>query len=398
MPIASRTRNPKPGSIVKSHSPSQLKPTTFCRVDLSALRWNLAYLRNTLAAEVQILAVVKANAYGHGDIEITRTLSQNGVRYFGVATVQEGIRLRQAGISDSVIVLGGLYPEEFEALLEHSLTPVVTEPRILRTLDALASARNHCIDCHLKIDTGMGRLGWLADNVHEWLPDLEDLDAVNIHGIMSHFAIAEGVESSSRYRQLAGFRKVLAALREAGHEPVLAHMANSAALLTFPESHFDMVRPGGSLYGIFSHPPLSRNNPLKPVLSWRSRVLQVKRIHRNHPVSYGETFVTTRDSAIATLSVGYADGLKRSLSNKGSVLIRGQRAPIVGLVTMDLTMVDVTDIAGVQQGDEVVLLGTQGQETISAEEVAGWANTISYEILTSISSTIPRYYINEEEA
>lgn len=382
---------------MKSRSFSQLT-STFCRIDLHALRWNLAYLRSLIAPAVKLLAVVKANAYGHGDIEIATTLSKQGVRHFGVATVQEGLRLRQAGISDSIIVLGGLYPDQFAALLEHSLTPVVTEHAILRELEALGSARNRRIECHLKIDTGMGRLGWLADNVHRWLPELKSLAAVKIQGLMSHFAVAEGIDSSSRHRQLARFQKVLAALRQSGHGPVLAHMANSAALLTFPESHLDMVRPGGTLYGIFSHPPLSRDNPLKPVLSWRSRVLQVKQIHRDHPVSYGETFVTTRDSIIATLSVGYADGLKRSLSNKGWVLIRGQRAPIVGLVTMDLTMVDVTDIAGVQQGDEVVLLGTQGREKISAEEMAGWANTISYEILTSISSTIPRTYIDEEEA
>jgi alanine racemase len=375
-----------------------LSTPTFCQIDLNALRWNIEYLRNLLAPEVKILAVVKANAYGHGDIQITRALSKNGVRHFGVATVPEGVRLRQAGISDSIIVLGGLYEEELAALLEYSLTPVVTENHILKKLDAFGSARNHRIECHLKIDTGMGRLGWLADNVHQWLPELSDLDAVKIHGIISHFAIAEGVESSSRHRQLAGFHQVLAALRKAGHEPVLAHMANSAALLTFPESHFDMVRPGGTLYGIFSHPPLAQEHALRPVLSWKSRVLQVKPIRRDHPVSYGETFVTARNSVIATLSVGYADGLKRSLSNKGWVLIRGQRAPIVGLVTMDLTMVDVTDIAGVQQGDEVVLLGTQARENISAEEMASWADTISYEILTSISSNIPRHYIDEEEA
>jgi alanine racemase len=377
---------------------NKLSPPTFCRVDLSVLRSNLNYLRDRVATNVQILAIVKANAYGHGDIQIATALSKSGVRHLGVATVQEGVRLRKAGIKDSIIVLGGLYAEELPTLLQYSLTPVVTETRILQQLDALAAARNQKVDCHLKIDTGMGRLGWLADRVHEWMPDLAALHAVKIRGIMSHFAVAEGVESPSRQRQLAGFRKVLALLRKEGYEPELAHMANSAALLTFPESHFDMVRPGGALYGLFAHPPLSRRHNLKPVLSWLSRVIQVKRIPKNHPVSYGEQFIAPRESVIATISVGYADGLKRSLSNKGAVLIRGQRAPIVGLVTMDLTMVDVTDIAGVQQGDEVVLLGAQGHESVSAEEMAAWADTISYEILTSISSSIPRYYFDKEEA
>jgi len=392
----SRTRKPKPGSIVNLPH-RKLSPPTFCRVDLSALRANLDYLRDRVGTKVHIMAVVKANAYGHGDIEIATALSKNGVRYFGVAAVQEGLRLRRAGIKDPIVVLGGLYPEDLPAFLEHSLTPVVTDTRILRQLDTLASARNQRIDCHLKIDTGMGRLGWLADRAHEWMPDLDGRNAVNISGVMSHFALAECVDSPSRQRQLAGFRRVLELLRKAGHQPELTHMANSAALLTFPEAHFNMVRPGGTLYGLLTDPSLSRGHTLKPVLSWMSRVLQVKRIPRYHPVSYGEQFVTARESVIATVSAGYANGLKRALSNRGEVLIRGRRAPIVGLITMDLTMLDVTDIAGVQQGDEVVLLGAQGQEAISAEEMASWANTISYEILTSISSAIPRYYVDEEE-
>lgn len=377
--------------------PSELRPLTFCRVDLPALRANLEYLRERVGGKVQLLAVVKANAYGHGDIPIATALSRQGVGHFAVASVHEGVRLRRAGIQVPIIVLGGLYPEDLPALLDYSLTPVVTETLILRQLDALASARQQRIHCHLKVDTGMGRLGWLADLAHEWIPGLYDLKAVDISGVMSHFAIAECADSPSRQRQLAAFHKVLALLHAAGHEPEWTHMANSAALLSFPDAHFNMVRPGGTLYGLFTQPSLMRSHPLKPVLSWLSRVVQVKRMPKNHPVSYGELFVTRRESVIATVSTGYADGLKRSLSNKGAVLIRGQRAPIVGLITMDLTMVDVTDIAGVQPGDEVVLLGAQLEQAISAEEMAAWANTISYEILTSISSTIPRYYIGEEE-
>lgn len=375
----------------------ELSPPTFCRVDLSALRSNLRYLRERVGEDVCILAVVKANAYGHGDVEIANALSNEGVTHFGVATAPEGVRLRRAGITDTIVVLGGIYPEDLPVLLDHSLTPVVTETRILRQLDALSAARHQRIGCHIKIDTGMGRLGWLADRPQEWVPELARLDAVEVSGVMSHFAIAECRESPSRMRQLAGFQKALRLLREAGVEPRWAHMANSAALLTFPEAHFNMVRPGGTLYGLFSHPALAQGLPLKPVLSWLSRVVQVKRIPKGHPISYGEQFVTMRESVIATISVGYAEGFKRALSNKGAVLVRGRRAPIVGLVTMDLTMVDVTDIAGVQQGDEVVLLGAQCEQAVSAEEMAAWADTISYEILTSISATIPRYYIDEEE-
>ena len=369
----------------------------FCRVDLSALRANVATVRSLVRPNVEILAVVKADAYGHGDVESARVLSEEGVHHLGVATVEEGARLRKSGIGGEVVVLGSVYPEDAAALVRHSLTPVVPSLDLLRHLEAFGAQHGVAIGCHLKVDTGMGRLGLLPDAIDEWLPALSGLKAVKLQGILSHFAGAEEPDSPLCRGQLAAFKGTLDRLRAAGHQTAPAHMANSAAILLLPEAHFDMVRTGGMLYGIFSHPPLAKRVRLAPVLTWKTRVLQVKTLPKHSPLSYGGTFVTGRKSVIATLSVGYADGYKRSLSNKAAVLIRGQRAPVVGRVTMDLTMADVTDIAGVQPGDEVVLLGPQGLETISAEEMAGWADTISYEILTSISPKIPRIHIRDKE-
>ena len=370
---------------------------TCCLVDLSALRANLGTVRRLVGPGVEILAVVKADAYGHGDIETARTLCGEGVRRLGVATVAEGVRLRESGIEAAILVFGSLYPGDAASLVRHSLDPVVSNLDLLRHLEAFGAEHGVEIPCHLKLDTGMGRLGLLPDAIEDWLPELGALRAVKLQGVMSHFAKAEDPESASCRGQIHAFQQTLERIRAAGNGPSLAHMANSAAILGLPQAHFDMVRPGGMLYGIFSHPPLAERVRLAPALTWKTRVLQLKTLPKHSPVSYGGTFVTGRESVIATLPVGYADGYKRALSNKAAVLIHGQRAPVVGRVTMDLTMADVTDIAGVQPGDEVVLLGTQGGEAVSAEEMAGWADTISYEILTSISPHIPRYYIQDKE-
>ncbi|MDE0355280.1 MAG: alanine racemase [Deltaproteobacteria bacterium] len=378
-------------------SPIDNAAGTCCIVDLSALRTNLRTVRRLAGPGVELLAVVKADAYGHGDIETARALCAEGVDRLGVATVAEGARLREAGVDAAILVLGSPYPGDAAALVRHSLDPVVASLDLLRHLDAFGAAHGAEIPCHLKLDTGMGRLGLLPDAVEEWLPGLDGLKAVRLQGVMSHFARAEEPESQSCRRQLQVFRRTLKRIRAAGHDVPLVHMANSAAIMGLPEARFNMVRPGGMLYGIYSHPPLAKLVRLAPVLTWKTRVLQLKTLPKHSPISYGGTFVTCRESVIATVPVGYADGYKRSLSNKAAVLIRGRRAPVVGRVTMDLTMADVTAIDGVQPGDEVVLLGTQDGETISAEEIAGWADTISYEILTSISRGVPRRYIGDNQ-
>ena len=363
---------------------------TFCLIDLEAIRWNFRQARNKVGAGVKILSVVKANAYGHGVREVASTLEDEGTDTFGVATVEEGIELRNEGSKLPVLVLGGVFPEQLDTLHEHNLIPVVSEMETLCRLEEIAQSRRISLGFHLKVDTGMGRIGFLASEVDSWLPDLSKLEALKLQGLLSHFSQADSVEGDYTQRQIESFRHVLQRLRSEGHHPPLNHLANSAAVITLRSAYFTMVRPGLMLYGIYPSTKMSSQVNLKPVLSWKTRILQLKRVPKGFRISYGQTFVTRRESLIATLPVGYADGYKRLLSNRGAVLVRGQRAPIAGSVCMDLTMVDVTGIRGVQQGDEVVLLGQQGGQAISADEMAGWGNTISYEILTSIGARVPR--------
>jgi alanine racemase len=238
----------------------------------------------------------------------------------------------------------------------------------------------------------MNRIGLPAWEADDWLPAIRKLRALNVEGLFSHFAHAESVGRDYTRKQLETFQSAIEQVRAAGYVPPLIHLANSAAVITLPSSHFTMVRPGIILYGVYPSQEMASQISLRPVLSWHTRILQVKKVPKGSSISYGQTYTARRASLIATLPVGYADGYPRLLSNRGAVLIRGKKAPVVGRVCMDLTMVDVTDIEGVQQGDEVVLLGAQEGESISADEVAGWAETISYEILTSISFRVPRLH------
>ena len=365
---------------------------TFCTVDLAALRWNFRQVRKKIGREVKVLSVVKANGYGHGAREVAKTLEHEGSDGFGVATLEEGVELREAGIRSPIVILAGFYPAQFDQLLRLRLIPVAIEPDGLRRLETLARKRGVSLGFHLKLDTGMGRIGFLASEIDSWLPELNKVKSLRLGGIFSHFSHAENVGGNYTGNQLKVFRKLVERLNGAGHDPPLVHLANSAAVITLPSAHFSMVRPGLMLYGIYPSPGMASRVALKPVLSWKSRILQLKAAAKGSSISYGQTFVTRRKSLIATLPVGYADGYPRLLSNRGAVLVRGKRAPIVGRVCMDLTMIDVTDIRGVRQGDEVVLLGCQGREKISADEMALWVGTISYEILTSISARVPRIY------
>jgi alanine racemase len=249
----------------------------------------------------------------------------------------------------------------------------------------------------LEIDTGMARLGFLDSKINHWLPELRKLKAVKLHGIFSHFSDAESANEDYTDNQLKNFLTVTERFREVSLAPLLTHMAKSAAIITLPESHLAMVRPGLMLYGIYPSPSLVKEIRLKPVLTWKSRILQLKRLPRGSSIGYGRTFTTKRESLIGTLPVGYGDGYKRIFSNRASVLVRGKRAPVVGRVSMDLTMIDVTDIAKVEQGDEVVLLGRQDGGEISADELAAWADTISYEIFTSIGARVPRIHQHSQE-
>jgi alanine racemase len=370
---------------------------TVCDIDLEALRWNFRQARIKVEHGVKILSVVKANAYGHGACEVARTLADEGSEAFGVATLEEGIELREGGIRSPILILAGIYPEQLDQLLQNNLIPAVCEPEALNRLEVMARERGISLDFHLKVDTGMGRIGFPPSEMASWLPEIGKLEALKLEGVFSQLSQAECVEGNYTHGQLDVFRHVLDRLRRDGHNPPLVHLANSAAVIALPSSHYTMVRPGLMLYGIYPSPEMASRISLKPALSWKTRILQLKRLLKGSSIGYGQTFVTQRESLIATLPLGYADGYYRLLSNRGSVLVREKRAPIVGRISMDLTMVDVTDIRGVQQGDEAVLLGKQGADVISADEMARWAETVSYEILTSISTRVPRIHYSSKE-
>jgi alanine racemase len=367
---------------------------TLCFIDLSALRENFRQIKKKVGPKVRILSMVKANAYGHGAPAVARALAAEGSDAFGVATLEEGIELRQAGIRQSIIVLAGFYLEQLDLFLQNDLIPVLHELETLRALEKTLAGQGMTLPIHLEIDTGMGRIGFLDSQINDWLPELGKLKALKLEGVFSHFSDGETANEVYTETQLKSFLFVTERLRRAAFVPSLVHMAKSGTIITVPDSHLAIVRPGLILYGIYPSPDMTKEIPLKPVLSWKTRVLQLRRLTRGSSIGYGRTFKTKRDSLIATLPVGYADGYQRLFSNRACVLVRGERAPVVGRVSMDLTTVDVTDIRKVQQGDEVVLLGRQGDAEISADEMAAWANTISYEILTSIGVRVPRIHHN----
>ena len=365
---------------------------TVCFVDLNALGWNFRQIRSKVGSQVKVLSMVKANGYGHGATAISKALAAEGSDAFGVATLEEGVELRQAGIQTPILVLAGAYAEQVDQFFDNSLTPVIHALESLAELDLAVHRRKKALNVHLKVDTGMGRIGLPAAESDSWLPKIKKLKALKIEGVFSHFSHAESVEGSYTRQQLQVFQSIVERVRAEGIRPPLVHLANSAATITLPSAYFDMVRPGLMLYGIYPSPAMASQICLKPVLSWKTRILQLKKVPSGSSISYGQTFVTKRESLIATLPLGYADGYPRLLSNRGEVLVGGKRAPVAGRVCMDLTMVDVTDIEKIQPGDEVVLLGRQGDAEISADEMAAWANTISYEILTSISNRVPRIH------
>jgi alanine racemase len=367
---------------------------SLCYIDHESLRWNFRQIRSLLGSQVKILSMVKANGYGHGAPAVAKTLAAEGSDAFGVAILEEAIELRRHGITVPILVLTGVYLDQLELFFDSDLTAVVHDADALQRLEAAVARQGGSLNVHLKIDTGMGRIGLVAAEFESWLPQVRKLKAVKVEGIFSHFSHAESVEGQYTRQQLEIFQNIVQRLAAEGIAPPVIHLANSAATITLPAAYFNMVRPGLMLYGVYPSPEMATRISLKPVLSWKTRILQVKRVPSNTSISYGQTFMTKRNSLIATLPIGYADGYPRLLSNRGQALVGGKRAPVAGRVCMDLTMLDVTDIGKIQQGDEVVLLGTQGNETISADEMAAWAETISYEILTSIGVRVPRIHYN----
>lgn len=371
---------------------------TFAEIDLDALRFNFEQVKRLTGSTKKILAVVKANAYGHGAITVARELEGLGVNFLGVALCQEGIELREAGITTPILVLSGFFKGEEAELLRHQLNPLIFNLEMAERLAHQAGSSKQEVRVHIKVDSGMGRVGVLPEEARDFFRKLKKLGGLKVEGVCSHFAEADKEEKDFTQEQQSRFNEVVSIAKKSGFDPLFTHLANSAAIMDFPSAHYNLVRPGIMLYGAYPSPIFRKKTELRPVMSLKTRILHLKKVPPNFSISYGRTFITKRESLIATLPIGYADGYSRSLSNKGEVLIKGQRCKIVGRVCMDLTLIDVTEIPGVKVGDEVVLLGRQGTEEITAEEIAEKIGTVSYEVFCSVGKRVPRVYIKMQSA
>lgn len=367
----------------------------WAEVDLDALRSNLAWLRHRLGPRTGILTVVKADAYGHGLKQIAALLMQSGTDVFGVANLTEARHVRAVGRGWPVLMLGACLPAEVAAAVKDRIMPTISSLEEARRF-ALEARRQGCaVEAHVKIDTGMGRLGALPGEAVALAKQIARLPNLQISGLMTHFSAVED-DAEFTARQRAAFADVLQALESDGVIVPHIHAANSGALLLEPDALFTLARPGLLVYGIV--PPAKRKissalkQHLRPALSWKSRVSLVREAPKGTPVSYGHTFVTPRRMRLAVITSGYGDGYMRAASNRAAVLIGGRRCPVLGRVTMDQTVVDVSAVARVKAGDEAVLIGRQGREEITAIELAHWCGTIPWEVLTNITYRVPRVY------
>ena len=381
-------------------------PITWAEINLDAYAHNIRELRRVTRPSARLMAVVKANGYGHGSIEVAREALQNGAQYLGVARINEAIPLREAGLEVPILIFGYSPPDLAPLLIDYELTQTVYSPSPASALSEQATRKGKKINIHLKVDSGMGRLGFLlaatndtpddiaAQNSVRGIETITRLPGLAVEGIFTHFATADSADKSYANLQLDRFMDLLSRLQKEGLEPPVRHAANSAALIDMPDSHLDMVRPGIATYGL--HPSDEVNKSmldLRPVMSLKSRIIHLKRVPPGFNISYGITFQTKNHTTIATVPVGYADGFNRLLSSRGHMLVHGQRVPIVGRVCMDLTMLDVGEVSGVALEDEVVVFGEQGNETVTADEIASSLDTINYEIVSTITARVPRIYL-----
>lgn len=388
---------------------------TWAEISLVALRQNYRALNALVSrgasgegnsvpgnSNAKICCVVKCNAYGHGAVECARSLAAEGAEWFGVSSVEEGMALRAAGLTERILLLSGYWPGQEETVVAEKLTPAIWSARQIEDLGEAARQKGLRLAVHLKVDSGMGRLGITLAELPEILSGLRQNENINLEGVMTHLASAEVVGSRQNQQQLEAFESAASMIAAAGLGHPLLHIANSAALVSQPGALKNLVRPGISLYGYYlpfgavepgaAELPALPELPVQPVLSWKTRVLALKNLGANQPVGYNGAYVTMAATRIAVLPVGYGDGLSRQLSNCGRVMVRDRYAPIRGKVSMDLTLVDVTDIPGVELGDEVTIIGKTASCQITAWEHAILGKTIPYEVLCNISTRVPRAF------
>ena len=372
---------------------------TWSEIDLNSLAANFQVVKERVGPDVKVMAVVKANAYGHGAVQCARRLVKEGAEWFGVALPEEAIELRSAGIGQPILSLGGFWHGQASACIQQRITPVVYRLDMIAAMNQTARDAGVTADVHVKIDTGMGRLGIRFDQLNEFVAALKEFDNVRIDGLMTHFAAADDEACRPLTKdQIRRFDSAAALFCERGYRPTHLHLANSAAIYGHREAWGSMVRPGGVLYGLWRDvlPVSVSKSGLATVMSVHSRISLLKWVPSGETIGYGCTFEASRNSLIATIPVGYHDGYMRGLSNRAHVIVRGEYAPVVGRVSMDLTLIDVTNIPEVALNDQVTLLGVQTKESdaaVTAEELARIAGTLSYEVTCGIGGRVPRVYV-----
>lgn len=371
---------------------------TWAEIDLGALASNFHVIKNRVGSTVEVMAVVKANAYGHGAVDCARRLAHEGADWFGVALPEEGIGLRVSGITQPILCLAGFWDGQAAACIQQRLVPVVYRLDLIEALDTAARNARITADVHVKIDTGMGRLGVRFDEAAEFVDALKRFEHIRVDGLMTHFAAADDPTCETLTEdQIERFESVSKLFRARGFAPRYVHSANSAGIFGHPEAPGNIVRPGGVLYGVWRDilSPSTENNGLRPVMSLHSRIMLLKWVPQGETIGYGCTFEASRKSLVATVPIGYDDGYLRGLSNRSHVIVRGTYAPVVGRISMDLTILDVTGVEGVELGDSVTLLGRNGDLEIPAEELARIAGTLSYEVTCGIGERVPRVYLSK---
>ncbi len=372
---------------------------TWAEIQLDNLAFNLRSVQNFVGNAVDILAVVKANAYGHGAIRCSRRLESEGVAWFGVALPEEAVELREGGIRGNILCMGGHWPGQEDVFLRHGIRPVVYRIDAARSLNAVAEHRGCVLTVHIKIDTGMGRIGLRYDAVEGFLAELKSLRSLRVEGLMTHFAAADDLEQNAfTGLQIERFYDALSKFKAAGFDPMILDLANSPGAVAHGDARGNLVRLGGVLYGLGGDvlPDEVPIPELKPVMSLCSQIAHIKHVPAGESLGYGRTFATARDSIIATVPIGYDDGYRRSLSNNSRVIVNGVFAPVIGRISMDWTIVDVTDVPNVAIGDRAILIGRDKNGlVIEAEDLAAAIGTISYEVTCGISSRVPRVFVDQ---
>jgi len=363
---------------------------TWAEINLNNLAYNFNQIKKILSPHTKIMVTIKADAYGHGLVPVAKRLLSCQADYLGVASIDEGIRLREENISLPILVLGAILKNDIKPLFRYNLTPTVCTEDLALTLNKRARSLSRTINVQIKVDTGMGRLGVLHNEALEFVKRIHNLKFINIEGIFTHFPLADMDREFTLY-QIDLFNRLIAKLKQTGIHIPWIHAANSMGVIDYKSSHFNMVRPGLIVYGLY--PAQNLKIKLKPVLSLKTKVIYIKQVPAGFGISYGHDYVTKRKTRIATLPIGYGDGYPRNLSNQAQVLIRGRRFRVSGKICMDQILVDVGTFR-VNVGDEVVLIGSQGKDKITAEELARLCGTIPYEIVCGLGSRIPRVYID----